>query len=52
METRRDRYGLNLEQTTDQELVDFIVQLEERLVETETFLEIAWEKLNQRNVEI
>jgi hypothetical protein len=30
METRRDKYGLNLEQTSDQELVEFIVLLEER----------------------
>lgn len=51
METRRDKYGLNLEQTTDQELVEYIVQLEEKLVETETFLEIVWEEVNRRNVQ-
>lgn len=51
METRRDKYGLSLEQTSDQELVEYITNLEEDLVRTETFLEIVWEEVNRRNVQ-
>ena len=51
METRRDKYGLNLEGVTDQELVELIVTQEENIVKAETFLEILWEKVNQRNAQ-
>jgi hypothetical protein len=51
METRRDKYGLNLEGVTDQELAEQIVTQEENLVKTETFLEILWEEVNRRNVQ-
>lgn len=48
METDRSKWGLFLNNTSTEQLVDKIHIYEEDLVRVETFLEICWEELRRR----